>query len=374
MSADPLGLRRVDVTPAARLIAEEIRREGPITFSRYMEICLHHPEVGYYAGTARGPGRDKDFITSPELHPAFGALVCKQLEAFWKELGSPDPYWFIEGGPGNGTLAADVLSTAGSKYPKFLNALRVALIERNPLMEARQRERLTAWGDGVSWIESDPEAWEPLGTGCVFSNELLDTFPSHRLKGGEEGPRELYVDIEDGRFVEIEGPLSSSALRAQLEAGGGTLRPGSLAEVSLEAPRWVPAASRLLERGHLLTLDYGEPANLLYGSRHPRGTLRCYRGQVMTEDVYDIPGQQDITLHIDLSAVTRAAQAAGLSLVGMTQQGAFLKRLGLQDFVHRASNPSLPREEQRAQLAALELLRDPSALGSIAVLVFGKGL
>ena len=370
---DPLGLHRVDSTPAAKLIAEDVERQGPITFSRYMEICLHHPEVGYYAGQARGPGRDKDFITSPELHPAFGALICRHVEAIWKGMGQPDPFWFIEGGPGNGTLARDVLATATAKYQQLAKRLRVVLIERNPTMEGRQRALLEPWAPKVTWMDADPVSWEALGPGAVFANELLDTFPAHRLVGGADGPRELYVDVAEERLVEVEGPLSDPAALEQIQAGGGRLLPGALAEVSLEAPTWVPAASRLLERGQIITIDYGEPANLLYSPRHPRGTLRCYRGQVMTEDPLDLPGVLDITCHIDLSAVTRAALAHGLSLEGTTQQGAFLKRLGLQDFIHRASNPAAASAEQRAELAALETMRNPEGLGSLAVLIFGKG-
>lgn len=354
------------------MIAVEIERDGPITFRRFMELALYEPRVGYYAGKGAGPGPLGDYLTSPELHAAFGALICAQLDELWRLLGEPSPFWVIEGGPGTGRLAADLLAIADSAFPSFAEHLALALIERNPVLEQRQQKLLAPWSARIRWLEAAPDAWTQLGDGCVLANELLDNFPVHRLAGSSDGIRERFVRIDGDRFVEVEGSVSSLAVLEQLEAGGGRLPLDCLGEVSLEGPTWVAASSRLLGRGYIQIIDYGEVATRLYGRDHSPGTLRGYRDHVLVTDLLALPGLQDITAHVDLSAVRRAAEQAGMQLIGSTRQGEFLDRLGLPSLIERVESRIDGRPAQRAHRAALELLRDPAGFGNLAILLFGK--
>lgn len=344
-----------------------------MAFRRFMEISLYDPEVGYYTRAAAGPGPGGDYVTSPELHAAFGALLCAQLEAMWRSLGRPDPFWLVEGGPGTGAFVADVLAVAAEAFFPFARALRVALIERVPALRECQRAALGDWAGSALWLEAGPEAWPRLGPGCVFANELLDALPVHRVVMRQEGLRECFVAVRDGRFTEVEEAPSTPLLALQVEAGGGTLSVGCYGEVNRDAPAWIQTGPGLIERGYALLIDYGEWANRLYGLARPRGTLRCYRHQVLLEDPLACAGQRDITAHVDFSAVARAARQAGLELLGTASQAAFLERLGLQ-VLREAVRERVPdRVEQRAHEAALRLLADERGLGGLTVLLFGKG-
>ena len=362
----------VQDTAAGRMIAEEIAQRGPITFERFMELALYAPDVGYYARRSAGPGPEADYVTSPEVHAAFGGLVCGQLEEMWEALGRPSPFWIVEGGPGSGQFAADLISAAETVVPNFAQSLHLALIEASPALRARQHTRLDKWSSRVCWLDPAALPSETLGEGCVFGNELLDAFPVHRVVMTAEGLRERYVSMRSGQFHEVDGPLTRPEIARQIEEGGGRLNPGNLAEINLKAAPWVKSIMPLISRGYFMLLDYGEPAPALYGARHPRGTLRCYWRQMMNEEPLCRVGEQDITAHVDLSAVTRAAQSAGAQLLGATSQEALLGRLGLPLLVERAGRAAERRSDEWGHQSALRALVDPEGLGRVSALLFGK--
>ncbi len=338
-----------------------------------MELALYEPNVGYYTKSTAGPGPEGDFLTSPEMHAAFGGLLSAQLAEMWNALGRPSPFWLVEGGPGSGIFAADVLGAAAALFPDFAAGLRMALVEASPVMRARQATRLAPWAERVRWLDPTFEAAEPVGVGCMFANELLDALPVHRVVMGRDELFELYVSVRDGGFVEIEGPLSTPEIARQIDEGGGRLVPGQVAEVNLAAPTWVRSALRLIDRGYMLLLDYGEPADVLYGTEHPRGTLRCYWRHTTNEDPFVRVGLQDITAHVDLSAIARAAIGEGAQFLGATDQASLLGRLGLPFIDETVTRAGLPRPEEWAHRSALAALADPAGLGRIRALLFGKG-
>lgn len=359
-------------SPAGMCVRAEIEERSRITFARFMEIALYGPQVGYYEARAAEDFR-RDYVTSPEVHPAFGVLLCAQLEEMWRRLGRPGEFWVVEGGPGTGALAADVLATAEEAFPTFSRALRLALIERStPLLEV-QRSTLAQWRGSISWLDVEGSP-VPLGPGCVFANELLDAFSVHRVVMRADGLRETYVSLSGDWLEEVEDWPSTPAIEQQIRAGAGHLRVHARGEVNLAAPLWVKSVARLLERGYLLLLDYGEPADLLYGERHPRGTLRCYSRHTMNEKPYARVGLQDITADVDLSAVARAGVESGFDLLAATHQAHLLDRLGL-DTIRRAIDQEVAgRVEGRAHHAALDLLSDARHLGRISALLLGKGI
>ena len=356
------------LSPAALRISSEISAHGPMTFARFMDIALYEPGVGYYERSA-AEDFDGDYVTSPQLHPAFGVLICGQLEEMWRHLDRPSHFWLVEGGPGTGCFAADVLATAEDAFPDFAHALHIGLLERSAALRTVQERTLARWSGRVCWLSSGTE--DALGAGCLFANEVLDAFSVHRVVGREGGLREIYVDMSRGGFVEVEEGLSTPEIEDQISVGGGRLRPGDRGEVNLEAGPWLTSAANLIERGYVLLFDYGEPADLLYGPRHPRGTLRCYWRHTMNEEPLHRVGLQDITAHVDLTAVARAGGSSGLSLLGATHQAGLLMRLGLDSIRTRIRQEVPGRAEQRAHSAALDLLTDSRHLGRVSVLLFG---
>src|SRR5438105_2728619 len=192
MTMKPLDGRGLPPTSAERLIRQEIEAAGRITFARFMELALYAPAAGYYE-TRAATDFSRDYVTSPELHPAFGVLLCGQLEEMWRRLGRPGEFWLIEAGPGTGTFAADVLATVAEVFPGFGAALRLGLLERSAALREIQRQNLRRWMDRVQWL--DPGRVEPVGPGCIFANELLDAFPVHRIAMSAHGVEEIYVDL-----------------------------------------------------------------------------------------------------------------------------------------------------------------------------------
>ncbi|MFQ5874801.1 MAG: SAM-dependent methyltransferase, partial [Dehalococcoidia bacterium] len=227
------------------LIKERIRREGPITFSRFMEMALYHVPGGYYTSRRQRVGPEGDFYTSPLAHPAFAALIAIQLEQMWEELESPSPFFAVEIGSGKGTLARDIIVYNHNLSPAFAKALRYVSVERGQ----------------PGW----PSGWDAMAAvglplrrlqGCILSNELLDAMPVHRVVGQGGALREIYVGLEDGDFAEtIDGP-STPRLQQRLDSLGVSLGEGQEAEVNLLLEDWVANVATSLDRGYVITIDY----------------------------------------------------------------------------------------------------------------------
>jgi SAM-dependent MidA family methyltransferase len=350
------------------LILSEIAARGPITFRRFMELVLYHPRHGYYNSERPVIGSQGDYVTSPEVSPLFGAIAGRQLAEVWHLLGRPRPFTVVEAGPGNGTMALDLLWWAARIEPEMRGSLRYVLVEQGTAQRERQR-RLLSDEPCVCWSESLPGGI----TGCIISNELLDALPVHVV--GVDGARlqEAYVAANDGGFKEVWDGPSLPALEAYFDPLGRLPAEGSRAEVNLEAPRWVTEAAAALDRGLLLTLDYGYPAAALYAPWRRQGTLLCFSRHVANDDPYVRVGRQDITAHVDFTSVARAGLAAGLSLAGFTTQREWLTALGIHDALQLPEGAA-PGEEYIARHRAISELVEPAGLGRIRVLALTRGL
>ena len=360
-------------------IREEIHRDGPMTFARFMEIALYDPERGYYTrlpadeGSAEhGPGRAGDFLTAPEGHPIFGWAVAAHLESVWESIGRPERFVVREHGAGTGALAAAILHGLRRSGSGLARAIRYQAIEASPARLERLRVRLSAQGTEAAL---EPAADEPEA-GAILANELLDALPVHRVEGGPDGEiLERFVYVEpDGRFVEGTRPPSTPALAGRLEAEAIRLEPGQVAEVCLALEDWIASAARTLERGELLVIDYGHPAAALYDPG--RGsTLRAYHRHRVHADPFVAIGRQDLTAHVDLTAVDRAARAAGLEPAGRTTQARFLAELGTGELlVALQTDPATTLPSYLEAKAALVRMLDPRSTGAFAVHGFGRGL
>jgi SAM-dependent MidA family methyltransferase len=367
-------------------IRAAIRARGPITFAEFMDLALYHPRRGYYTTLRAPPGPRGDFYTSPETHPAFGALIARQLQDVWEHLEEPARFTVEEWGAGSGRLAADILTVAAALTPAFAPILRYVVVERSPALRRVQQRVLRPWGEQVRWVAPlDPDVgpvapaadrpWLPGGVvGCVLAHELLDAFAVHRVVRRGEGLRELYVDWDGEAFREAEGPPSTPELAAYFERLQVWPPEGTRAEVNLGALAWLRDIAARLERGALLIFDYARPAEVLFSGRYPQGTLRSYFRHDVGDDPFVRVGYQDLTTHLDLTSLLLEGRAAGLTPLGVARQRDFLQRLGLAAYEAAVRVAALPAVEMRASLTGLAALTRPGGLGDHWVVGFGRGV
>jgi SAM-dependent MidA family methyltransferase len=355
---------REDAVLAGR-IRDEIRRDGPMPFARFMELALYDPVGGYYRSTEARPGRGGDFLTAPELHPVVGELFGRAVEDAWRGLGEPDRFVVVEHGAGEGSLAVPMLRALPP-------AIRYAPIEVDDRRLATLRARLAEAGLADRLDDREPDA--PFD-GVVIANEVLDALPVHRVRLVADALVEVAVDVaRDDAFVEVEVVPTTPDLAARLEAEGIALVAGQTAEICLAMDEWVASALTPLRRGLALLIDYGASARDLYDPiRRPNGTLRAYVRHQVSDDPYRLVGRQDLTAHVDVTAVQRAAEAAGLTTLGITTQAEALMGLGVEDRLREIqADPATTFEEYTLLRSALMRLLDPAAMGRFRVLVFGR--
>ncbi len=379
----PPDLDSVESDPVlVERIAAEIERDGPMTFARFMELALYEPDHGYYRVQDARPGRGGDFLTAPEAHPIFGRALARHVIDVWRGIGSPASFGITERGAGSGSLALALLDGIAAEEPVLYRAVRYRAAEVEARRLAELRSVVSAAGHG-SRLDADDGG--PI-VGAVIANEVLDALPTHRVAGGpaasgggEAGAAEIleiFVDWQDGAFVDVSGPPSTSALADRLTGEGISLQPGQRAEVCLAVDDWVGRAAAGLERGTALFIDYGYPAIELYDPlRRPRGTLAAYLGQRAHEDPYRAVGRQDLTAHVDITAVERAAVGAGLTHVATTTQSQFLAGLGAGELlVELQTGPDASLQRYLEARAALVRMIDPAAMGRFRVMAFGREL
>jgi SAM-dependent MidA family methyltransferase len=331
---------------------------------------LYHPQLGYYA-TREPMGHERDYLTSPEVHPIFGALVGKQIEQIWEVLGRPERFDLVEQGAGTGLLARDILRWAARRAPELARVLRYRIVEISASLRRRQEETLSTAGGRVEWLEALPDEID----GCLLSNELLDSFPVHRVVREDGALREIYVSHGGGRFEEVHGPLSNERIATYFDDLGLLPGEGCTAEVNLHAIDWMAAAAKALRRGFVLTFDYGYPAVELYAPWRRDGTLLCFYRHNPSSDPYARIGKQDITAHVDFASLMRAGERCGLEVAGFTTQARFLAALGIGAGVEAIAKESPDAlEEYYARRRAVQELTDPVGLGRIRVLAQRKGV
>jgi len=360
------------VTPLAGLLAERIRRFGPMTFADYMRECLYHPLYGYYSKAESK--RFADYYTSVDVHPIFGRLLAKQFAEMWESLSRPREFMLVEGGAGVGRFAAQVLDFCEGKLPDFYAALRYVAVERS----ASRREQATihVQRHAVSGhVTASAEIPAQIAAGCFFSNELVDALPAHRVVMDSGAMKEIFVGFQDGRFVDALSPLSTCAISEYFAAQGITLCQKQHAEAGLEACDWITEIGRRVERGYVLTIDYGHPAADLFDEHHMRGTLLAYQNHRVSEDFYASPGEQDLTAHVNFTALESWGKRAGLKIAGFTSQTAFLMALGQRnEFADLYDEGQTEAERTKARLQ-LKTLIHPEGMGErFQVLLQRKGV
>ena len=348
------------------LLQRRIDAEGVITFHDYMETVLYHPQHGYY--TTREPmGRQGDYLTSPEVDPIFGSLVAKQLQELWELMDRPPRFDIVEQGAGTGLLARDILRRTRRRAPDFADALGYRIVDVSASLKRRQAETLAEYE--VEWSDDLPQKIE----GCLLSNELLDSFPVHRIVHRDGQLMEIMLTHEDGQFEEVTGPPTARIAEYFADLGFWP-GDGCVAEVNLQAVEWMASAAQALERGLVLTFDYGYPAEELYAPWRHDGTLLCFYRHNPSSDPYARVGKQDMTAHVDFTTLIRTGESHGLETAGFTTQSRFLAALGIGAGVANVAKESPEAlEEYYSRRRAVQVLIDAAGLGRIRVLAQSRG-
>jgi len=348
------------MNPLNQKIIEHIRTHGPISFERFMEMALYTPELGYYMSPAMDIGKAADYYTSTSVNALFGAMVAGQVAQMWEILGRTDDFVFTEQGGGRGLFALDFLDELSVRYPECYRGLTYRLVEISPSLKEKQQALLHRHNAKVEWYGSLQNV--PRFTGVFFSNELVDAFPVHLVEFTREGLREVYVAERAGTLCEETGPCSSDELSAYFLNLGVSMPAGYRTEVNLNAKRWIQDVADRLHRGYVITVDYGFNTWDYYSGERSTGTLLCYYRHTTNDRPLDRPGEQDITAHVNFSALLNWGREANLQPRGFVTQSSFLLNMDIDRRLvelHRA----IPEDEYLAMVAQVRTLLMPDAMG-----------
>lgn len=351
-------------------IRESLDDDGMMPFSRFMEMALYEPGLGYYSAGLHKLGESGDFITAPELGSLFAECFARQVAELAETLGDYD---ILEIGAGTGRLATGLLrGLHPAKIPR-----RYMILERSADLRKVQRERITAdipeLADRIEWLDGPPPAaWQ----GVLIANEVLDALAVERFRISEGGIEQLCVTPEVNRFTwsSRQAPAELRGSVEHLAATTGTrLRPGYRSEINLHLKDWLQAITCQMERGLALFIDYGYPRSEYYLPERSDGTMMCHYRHRAHDDVFFWPGLQDITAWVDFTALAEAADAAGLDVEGYASQAMFLLGCGLDQILARHSAPS--EDDGLALSAQARELTLPGRMGEkFQVMGLGRGL
>ena len=330
---------------ARRMERELNEHRGWISFARYMELALHEPGLGYYAGGARKFGAGGDFVTAPELGSLFGRTLARQLREFPA---------ILEIGAGSGALAETLLKELDCEY---------SILETSAELRDRQQKRL---GGKVRFLDALPERF----SGAIIANEVVDAMPVHAVAWRDAGVMERGVAFQDGKFLwkerEATGGLRDEAQKIEVPIPYES-------EINLAGRAWMRTLAGQVQDGAIFVIDYGFPRAEYYHPQRSMGTLMCHHRHRSHGDVFLEPGGQDITAHVDFSALAGAAREAGLDVLGYATQAQFLVNCGITDVLAEAN---VENALHYAPIAAqAQKLLSPAEMGELfKVLAAGKGV
>jgi SAM-dependent MidA family methyltransferase len=338
-------------------------------FSRYMEMCLYEPGLGFYEREQEIFGKAGDFYTASDVHAVFGRLLSRQFDQMWHALGAPARVEVIELGPGRGLFARDVLDWSRMKFPEFFRALHCRLVERSAALRGRLTERLEeALAEGKASITED--LGSPAAENAIlFANEFLDSLPVEVV--ADRGL--LQLALRDGALSETFAPMPRE-VEEYLHRYAVMPEAGERVEAGLAAMEWMRRVAGAVPRGFLVLVDYGYRREEIVAGRH-RGTVIAARQHQLSRNPYEAPGQQDITAHVNFTAVAAAGEAAGLKTLGLVTQSQFLMGIGeANQFADAFEECRVPQERAKVSLQ-LKHLVTPAGMGeNFQALVMGRGV
>ena len=365
------------MTQLQQRIVECIQRDGPISFASYMQMALYEPGCGYYiSGEHKMGWEGKDYITSTDLSTLFATCMGRQLRRMWEQLKQPRPFIVREQGAGRGHLAQGVRAWAEQDAPDFSAALDYQLEDIRAGQDARD-----------TMVDNNQRA--DVAPSVILSNELIDAFPVHIVEKHGERLYEIFVDLQHERLVETLKEPDTGVFEDYLDRYHVPWRgfsDGWRAEINLDALRWMERAAHTLRRGFVLTIDYGDKAIALYTRERLEGTLLCYYNHTLNDRPLVRPGQQDITAHVNFSALIEAGRQHGLRLSAFTTQRDWLQNMGISEELERLrlrdyAAAMTQRASDEGQVALLRwyslrqgvtTLMDPASMGNFKVLVMRR--
>ena len=325
--------------------------ESPLTFERYMELCLYHPEHGYYA---RGnlPSKKGDYITSPCIHKVFGATISNQIIEIYHLLGCSKDFTIVEAGAGQGFLAFDILEYLSKKNYNF----NYFIIEPFSIIKSIQEKTLIQFRDKVKWFKDLKEI--PKFKGVFLSNELFDSFPVKLIQKKDNKIKEVWLEIKKNKVIEILKDLEDETILERIAPFCSFWKEDYRTEVCVSIENFYKILSEKLEEGFIITIDYGYPRPDYYSPERNKGTLLCYYKHKIVDNPYFKPGEIDITSHVDFTLLRELGEKYGFLNLGFTQQGAFLVSLGINEVFYEVS------ERNWKDMEALKFLILPEGLGT----------
>ena len=358
-------------------ILSQIEKKGPVPFAQFMEWCLYHPEYGYYHSKETRIGKDGDYYTGPCVHPLFGGMVAKQLSQMAEILGREN-FDVVEMGGGRGFLCQDILNWTQKNRPHFYRSLKYHLIEMSSSLLKEQKERLSNFEKEGKVFWMNPETFEEgkkRATGCFLSNELVDAFPVHQVVFDHGELKEVYITRHNGQLKEVMDEPSDPALLSYFESMGIRLQEGQRAEVNLRALDWMEKVGRFLEKGFVLTVDYGYLAEELYAPYRRSGTLLCYYRHQTSQNPYEHLGEQDITSHVNFTDLIKKGEEVGLRFAGLVPQYRFLIALGILQEMDSLGQDLSELDGLKMRLSLMHLIEPEAGMGEMfKVMIQRKGI
>ncbi|OFW27276.1 MAG: hypothetical protein A3H27_07355 [Acidobacteria bacterium RIFCSPLOWO2_02_FULL_59_13] len=357
-------------SPLLAFIREEIRASGPIAFHRFLELCLYHPDLGYYNTERTKLGASGDFYTSAHVAPVFARILARHFERLWRKLDCPSRFDLVELGPGDGQFANELLAWVEPCFPDFFPCLRYVAIEQSAQLRNRIQESLAHFGSRITILPSLPIPPNADGfQGCIFANEFFDALPVHILLWRGGCWRERQVGLAGEKLGWVESGFVASDLAEQAELRFHAALPqadredGWVAEISPLATDWMARIGQCLARGQTLIVDYGYTLEEWRQGRFPQGSALAYRSHQVCYDLLAHPGEQDLTAHANFTQLIEAGERAGLRLASFQSQAQFLMELGREnEFADLFADCRTDRERlRRSQL--LKTLILPQGMG-----------
>ena len=363
-----------------------IQKNGRITFAQFMQVCLYSPSGGFYS--SRGNRISSHFGTSPTSHPVFGALIARQLEQMWHLLGDPPVFHVIEVGSGDGALARSIVDACWRIAPRLAQVLYYVATDYQPCW-LQSPDHTSGWDFGTEGLREPKKEDTILGiqrvkaegsrpfqnvVGCILCNELIDNFPVHRFAIQDGRVKEVFVTSEGRNLTEVLDEPSTPRIEKRLASLELSLPEGYRGEVNLAMEDWTGQLASALDRGFVLTIDYGQLAPDLYSPQNSQGTLVCYNRHVVSSNPYQDIGQQDITAQVDFTSLMRLGDRHGLTTVGYALQSQFLTNLGFSSFLDALRTQDLSAARMELGRMAMMTLVDSDEYGDFKVLSQTKGI
>ena len=360
---------QVSAPPLISIIIKEIQQSGAIPFRRFMETALYHPEHGYYSSGRARVGKEGDFFTSVSVGGIYGRLLASVCREVWERLGRPSPFTIVEQGANDGSMASDILGEIAKSSDDFSRSAHFLIVEPFAVNQRKQRERLQSFPD-VSWVTTLEEV--PEFTGIHLSNELLDAFPVDSLRWSGSLWEEECVVLDEQGLQLVTRPIPDPSLRAVAAKLPTGLPPGFRVEWNPGLSPWLATLHAKLQRGIVLTVDYGQAGEDRYAPHRADGTVMAYQDHQRYNDPLPEPGLRDITAQIDFTTLASEARSIGFGLLGYSDQHHFLVGTA-EPWLRSLGDLTAASDAARGDLRSLQTLLNPGTMGrQFKAIAFGK--